>query len=122
MAESSSAKGVGAKGIGFAIREVWAPPRVWLYLTGELDAAGTDALSRCAQGLRVVRPSAQQVTVDLHDLTFVDLVGLRALTGVCTELAKASSVEVRGLSSSVRRALDLIEGVFPDLHEHRFVH
>ncbi len=118
MAEFSPA--TSARGTAFAVRSVWTPPRVFVYLTGELDAGGTEILARCVQRVVTAQPPAQQVTVDLHDLSFVDLVGVRALCDAWSRLGAASRVEIRGVTPSVQRTLDVIEGVFPDWRRRIF--
>ena len=60
----------------FAIRLIVSPPVLRIWLAGELDSASTTGLKHIVDP----GPSVGTVIVDLADLTFCDIRGLRALT------------------------------------------
>ena len=58
------------------IRLIVSPPVLLVCLAGELESESTTGLTRIADP----GPSVETVIVDLADLTFCDIRGLRALT------------------------------------------
>jgi anti-sigma B factor antagonist len=75
-------------------------------VSGELDLA-TGEMLRCAIA-EIVTSNLRRVTLDLRELTFVDVAGLRALVDV-SEMASVSSAEFRlsAVTDATRRAIRL---------------
>jgi anti-anti-sigma factor len=74
---------------------------------GELDLSGVETVERSVEALLTVRPRPDRLVVDLHELRFVDVVGLRALVNACWRLQRIGPMEVLGVQPAVRRVLDL---------------
>ena len=81
--------------------------RVRVRLCGELDLSGTPAVTR----LRSLREHRQPVLLDLDELEFIDMSGLRALRAAADDAAGdgLTFVVTRG-SPALRRLLALVEG------------
>ncbi len=97
----------------FVVRTVWVPPRVVVTLSGELDIASIGTLDSGIEAVLSIRPRPADVLINLRDLSFVDLVGLRALVGWCQQLDQSVTVEVCGVANPVQRVLDLAQLRFP---------
>jgi anti-anti-sigma factor len=78
-----------------------------LIVIGELDLSGVATVEGCVDALVAVRPRPSRVMVDLHELRFVDVVGVRTLVKACWRLRRVGTLEVLGIQPSVQRVLDL---------------
>jgi anti-anti-sigma factor len=73
---------------------------------GELDIAGVGRLTACVDDMTTMWPNPTAVRVDLSRLSFVDVVGLRALAHACQRLeVVADSFELSGINQTVERAM-----------------
>lgn len=81
---------------------------VRLTLRGELDMNGVLELERAVHAAAALVPEGR-LTIDLSDLTFMDLFGARALLRVADESLTASrEVVIANPRSHVRRLFELI--------------
>ena len=86
--------------------EVRDDGRVRVRLRGELDLAGAPAVTERLQGLRERR---EAVLVDLDELEFIDMSGLRALVLAADGAAdEGLTLTVTRGSPAVRRLLELV--------------
>ncbi len=76
-----------------------------LVLSGELDMAYTEALAE-AVGPLVEEPG--DVTIELHELSFIDSTGLLALLRVADRVRDGKLI-LRNPSEPVRRVLEMVE-------------
>jgi anti-anti-sigma factor len=74
---------------------------------GELDLCGVDTVEGCVEALLSMPPRPARLIVDLHELRFVDVVGVRTLVRACWRLRRIGQLEVTGIQPSVQRVLDL---------------
>ena len=80
--------------------------RVRLRLRGDLDLAGAPTLNR---HLRTLRERGETVLLDLDELAFIDMSGLRAvLAGAEAGSRNGGPFSVTRGSSSVRRLFELV--------------
>ncbi|MFI6510362.1 STAS domain-containing protein [Streptosporangium sp. NPDC050855] len=79
-----------------------APPGGLARLVGELDATNTRAV---AQTLTRARTAEAPLVVDVSRLTFVDLGGLRMLTGLCRD----GEARLSGVPARMNRLLRLLD-------------
>jgi anti-anti-sigma factor len=80
----------------------------WVRLAGELDASNSAA---ALNALTRARPQDGHLVVDLGQLTFVDLAGIRALTAFSCD---GTGVRMRNISPRMRFLLDLLNLPSPD--------
>jgi anti-anti-sigma factor len=91
----------------FVVRTVWVPPRAVMTLSGELDIASVEVLTGSVEALLSIQPPAQEIIINMRALRFADVGGTRGLLTSCRRLGQTSVVEVRGVSASIQRVLDL---------------
>ncbi len=90
-------------------------PAVTLRLSGELDTATSPALRD--QIVQLISQGRADLVFDCTDLQFIDSTGLGVLIGArARALAANGSIELLGVSSSLRRLLVVtgIDGLFPE--------
>lgn len=75
-----------------------------LRLSGEIDMASAPALE---EALLVALADGRPVTVDMHDVTFIDSSGLKVMVSTATESTSRVSLTVKDPSRAVRRVLEL---------------
>jgi anti-anti-sigma regulatory factor len=75
-----------------------------LKLSGQVDAWNVTAV---AQTLRSNLPTGD-VYLDLSELSFADVDGIRALMSLANDVDGESQIVVRGLPSTLRRVLELV--------------
>jgi anti-anti-sigma factor len=95
------------------IIEVRDAGRVRVRLRGELDLAGAPTVS---DRLRRLRERGEPVLLDLDELTFIDMSGLRVLLAAAEEASRDGwSLAVTRGSTQVRRLIGLVplEGQLP---------
>ena len=81
--------------------------KVRVRLRGELDLAGAPALST---RLRVLRERGEPVLLDLDELEFIDMTGLRALLAAAEDRSHDGwSFAVTRGSAQVRRLIGLVQ-------------
>jgi anti-anti-sigma factor len=82
--------------------------RVRVRLCGELDLSGTPAVT---ERLRSLREHRQPVLLDLDELEFIDMSGLRALRAAADDAAgDGLTFGVTRGSPALRRLLALVDG------------
>lgn len=107
MAEvDSQARGSAGRN-PFAVRTIWTPACARVIAIGELDMGGVDTVEGCVDALLSMPPRPARLIVDLHELRFVDVVGVRTLVRACWRLRRIGKLEVTGIQPSVQRVLDL---------------
>jgi anti-anti-sigma regulatory factor len=79
------------------------PPR--LAFIGDIDASNLDAV---ADALAVAVTGARELEIDLSEVMFCDLGGLRALVRTATGLEPSHRLVLRGTPHHVRRVFDLV--------------
>jgi anti-sigma B factor antagonist len=80
---------------------------VVLRLTGELDIATAPVLRKAVNDL--VSPHLRALIVEVDELSFVDVVGLRALEGArCAVAAARGEFRLRAASNQTRRVIQLL--------------
>jgi anti-sigma B factor antagonist len=80
--------------------------RVRVRLRGELDLAGAPTVS---DHLRTLRERGETVLLDLDELTFIDMGGLRAVLAAAEAASRdGGAFSVTRGSSSVRRLIELV--------------
>jgi anti-anti-sigma factor len=89
------------------------PPRAHLTLQGDLDRSALPVLDDVVATLLSIEPTPEAVTIDVEDLTFIDIGGARALLGICTRLSRAVPVDLDGVTRRVARILDFVRGANP---------
>jgi anti-anti-sigma factor len=98
----------------------WRREQGWLRiaLNGELDTDGVAHLVDCIDTACAVSPRLDAVQVDLVQLSFVDLRGLRGLAAACRKLEQvADSLQVSGASEQLRRLVQISHLTIPGLIE-----
>lgn len=91
----------------FVVRTVWVPPRAVMTLSGELDIASLEILTGSVEALLSIQPPAREILINVFGLRFADVGGIRGLLMSCQRLEQTGLVEVRGVSPSIQRVLDL---------------
>jgi len=76
-------------------------------LSGELDIEGVPLVAAYADHALAVRPRPRAVTIETGQLTFIDLVGLRALMDACQQLQQRAPLQICGANRHLQRILDL---------------
>jgi stage II sporulation protein AA (anti-sigma F factor antagonist) len=90
----------------FDIAMEWSGDAVHLRVRGELDVAVADSLLHRVEGME--GSSAQLVIVDLHEVTFLDSSGLKALLAAQQAAADGGfEVLVVRTPKAVRRVMDV---------------
>src|SRR5262249_52287671 len=107
MAEVYSRVTEGAGTIPFTVRTVWTPLCACVHLVGELDLSGVETVNACVDALLSVEGGSTRVIVDLHELCFADVVGIRTVVLACRRLRRIGPLEVCGVRPSVQRVLEL---------------
>jgi anti-sigma B factor antagonist len=86
--------------------EVRDAGRVRVRLRGELDLAGAPRLTEC---LRRLSERREQVLLDLDELTFIDMSGLRTLLAAAEDASRDGwALTVTRGSAPVRRLITLV--------------
>ena len=89
------------------IIEVQDDGRIRVLLRGELDLAGAPTVSR---HLRTLRERGETVLLDLDELAFIDMSGLRAILAAAEAASRdGGAFSVTRGSASVRRLTDLVQ-------------
>jgi anti-anti-sigma factor len=97
----------GRHGEPLTVRWHWVGGSLRINLSGELDADGGQRLAGCIDTATAVTPRLDRAQVDLTELSFVDLAGLRALAAACQRLQVAS--RALGLYGAPDRLLRLMQ-------------
>jgi anti-sigma B factor antagonist len=91
----------------FEIIEGYDAQGVWVRLRGELDLAGAPAL---AERLCALGEGRESVVLDLDELAFIDMSGLRVVLAAVENFSKnASALTVTRGSPQVRRLIALVD-------------
>jgi len=93
----------------FAVVFVAEADRVGMYLRGEADIATAEMLGRAFEHLAedISRPS---VVIDLHDLSFIDVICGHLLANYCRRAAsQGCDVTLRGATRPILPVLDLFD-------------
>jgi anti-anti-sigma factor len=101
--------------ISCAIRTIQTPACVCVRLIGELDVSGVDRVNGCVDALLSAEPRPARVIVDLHELCFADVVGIRTLVMACCRLRRIGALEVYGIRPPVQRVLELTSMTFSEV-------
>jgi anti-anti-sigma factor len=75
-----------------------------LRLSGEIDMASAPALE---EALLVALADGRPVTVDMHDVTFIDSSGLKVIVSTAAESTSREPLTLKDPSPAVRRVLEL---------------
>jgi anti-anti-sigma factor len=76
-------------------------------LSGELDIASLEVLTGSIEALLSIQPPAREIVMNIRARRFADVSGMRGLLTSCRRLGQTGVVEVRGVSASIQRVLDL---------------
>lgn len=96
-----------SRAISLSVRCVRTPASVILELRGQLDLVGAERLADEVETVLCSGP-VEAVVIDIKELEFVDLLGVRALSDGCRRLGSAGAdVRVEHLSRQTKRVLDL---------------
>lgn len=102
----------------FTLRWSWEDGSLRITLKGELDLDGVARLADCIDTASAVSPRLDAVQVDLGELSFVDLGGLRGLAAACRKLQQvADAVQVSGASDQLLRLAQISHLTIPGLAE-----
>ena len=92
--------------MGFRVGAHFCCPMAVLHLSGELDLAADDDVSRAVS--EADGRGCSFVTIDLTDVSFIDCAGLGSLVAAKLRLDAASGVlQLRGMGYPAARLLDL---------------
>ena len=75
-----------------------------LRVSGEIDMASAPALE---EALLVALADGRPVTVDMHDVTFIDSSGLKVILSIAAESTPGTPLTLKDPSPAVRRVLEL---------------
>jgi anti-anti-sigma factor len=102
----------------FTLSWEWEDGSLLVVLKGELDLDGVAGLADGIDTACAVSPRLDAVDVDLAQLSFVDLSGLRGLAAACLKLQHvADALQVRGASDQLLRLLHISHTTVPGLAE-----
>jgi anti-anti-sigma factor len=99
--------------VPFTVRVSRDACRACVFLDGELDVAGVERVEHQVDTLILTPPVPSEIWIELTGLTFVDVVGARALARAYERLDKAARVCIRGGHPNVLRVLSLIGVTLP---------
>jgi anti-anti-sigma factor len=88
-------------------------------LSGELDIASLEALTGSVEAPLSIQPPAREICINIHNLRFADVGGMRGLLTSWQRLGQTGAVQVGGVSASIQRVLDLAGLTLPSCFDAR---